>query len=991
MGLLDSIYEAVVGTASDAADGAGDALASMASEIVEQFDEGLLTFIEQAEALLAVDAGGVEAVNETLVALVVAILDAGDDVANRLAKLFAAWLDLVSDEVRAAADLVPRIFQALSSQSDALMTVLRIFVQGFSDFAALFRGLVARVLPDEHEYRQFCERVLLPLVGAALLAPGLGAEAVGKALATVLREDSPAFGGKKSIFDLGMPSAGLPNWGVDLLQSTPFRLRRVAWMVVLLLENLRTACGIAAAMPDGVAVPNPGMNALFQPLADWAGDIVTDYLDAVEELVTQVIAHLLNEADNDFELEWAILEVARFTPVGLLFVLVATSVKLVTSPLPFLHLVLNPIEDDPNLKVRRLPGPCDTVKYVVLSDVHRDPESDARPEFQPGSIDHFLENRELYGDLIRYYAKAGYTIIEAGDCEELWFHRDFSVRPAERMRDIIATHSDLYDLFADLHAKKRYFRVRGNHDSYLQDPDVLAELNAVMDPQGTYPFEVWDFLILEGVKSMHDIPLYLGLDSEPNEDRRPLIITHGHQWDFWNCDANNILGKLIVTAVVTPLDRLDDPLRDIGGISSFGSPLVNFKTILSELLVFSSWPGYEPAVRILDQTRHMLDEDRRFTDDIMYSETLASLMGLMIPVRPGPDDKCGVPFPGGRCLSNLMSLGHTHTPHNQPYYDLHDIPVVKDLLETAESAINNLTQGLVDTNLGLIKSYYLNTGVSGWYERCVWGIELGDLSHGTGQPKLVFWTHSTRPDRPNTMDWELPHRPRTGGAVPPGDMIHGPLKELIDRLKTMVGSAADLAGETAAGATEDGTNRLIGSLSAHISIQNVLEGVSKWKPVDVAVSFEKGGAGAAEAVQTLIAQLALGLLQTQRDGGVARFRTSVQIPEALYGALLRLESDLPVAKAVGADPIASAIGSLSVLREIGSRGFRRSSPALLPEWESEERSCLGVLLLLATLASGDSGRLSAKLTHGKGTSLEAELTIGRGDGLPVDASPPSTS
>ena len=52
MGLLDSIYEAVVGTASDAADGAGDALASMASEIVEQFDEGLLTFIEQAEALL---------------------------------------------------------------------------------------------------------------------------------------------------------------------------------------------------------------------------------------------------------------------------------------------------------------------------------------------------------------------------------------------------------------------------------------------------------------------------------------------------------------------------------------------------------------------------------------------------------------------------------------------------------------------------------------------------------------------------------------------------------------------------------------------------------------------------------------------------------------------------------------------------------------------------------------------------------------------------
>ena len=222
-------------------------------------------------------------------------------------------------------------------------------------------------------------------------------------------------------------------------------------------------------------------------------------------------------------------------------------------------------------------------------------------------------------------------------------------------------------------------------------------------------------------------------------------------------------------------------------------------------------------------------------------------------------------------------------------------------------------------------------------------------------------------------------------------MIHGPLKELIDRLKTMVGSAADLAGETAAGATEDGINRLIGSLSAHISIQNVLEGVSKWKPVDVAVSFEKGGAGAAEAVQTLIAQLALGLLQTQRDGGVARFRTSVQIPEALYGALLRLESDLPVAKAVGADPIASAIGSLSVLREIGSRGFRRSSPALLPEWESEERSCLGVLLLLATLASGDSGRLSAKLTHGKGTSLEAELTIGRGDGLPVDASPPSTS
>ncbi len=882
-----------------------------------------------------------DVVNDAVIVVLDAATEGSDDVQQLLDEVFSTWSQSFGQSTEAIADIIRRLFEQFGQVAAFFRSAMETLVAAIADFPKRFQSVAEQALSNPLALVSTTEALLLPMLatGAAVFGTGIAAEA----LWLVLQDDGTALGARVSALELGFSGSFSPQ-ASNLLQAPGLVLPLGTWAVAMVLEGLRQA-GEFAQLLDGLPTGNGLLDGVFGPITQTMAQIASDYIENAESLAEALAAHLIEGAENQAELEWRLLQLARFTPVGVFLLIVATSVKLVTSPAPWLNLLFNPIEEDPRLSVRRLPQPSASAKYVVFSDVHRDEKDAERPPFQFGSIDHFLPNQDTYLDLLKYHAQNGYTVIEAGDCEELWFHRDFSVTIPEKMQQIVDTNAEIYAILRDLHAEGRYFRVFGNHDSYLRDVDTFAPLRAAMEADGAPAFRIHDFIIIEGVKTMHDVLFHLGLDSHPNAERKPLIITHGHQWDFWNCDANNILGKIIVSAVVTPLDMLDDPLRDLAGISSFGTPLVNFKQELSTTPIFSSWQSYEPAVVKLDKIQHMEDQERVFLDDIQYSETLAALMGMMIAVSAGPEDTCSIGTPSG-CLMNLMSIGHTHNPHNMPYFDLGELPFAKTLTDAVEAQISTATAGLFNPQVGMLRSNYINTGISGWYDECFWALDLGDQSHGTGQPKLVTWTYNTRLDRPNHMDWELPHVPRNGGETP-GDVLD-------EKIRTILAAGIDALSEGA-----DRVLDVVGSLSSDALFAAAEKG---WKPSSIALRFD----GTRGGIDAFMLQLAMALLPNTEGA----FTVSVELPKGLSADLARLmKSRLPAAGKSARRQMCAAIATLAVTKGALRSGLRGA------EWNAET-GALGALMLLAQLVEANRDGLSVQLDV-KGGTVTGTITFAR--------------
>lgn len=936
----------------------GNLIDSMVSHVEDDFQAALNDFQDLAESILSTDPNDYFTVNDSLLTLIEVAIENNEDLADGLSGAFQSWAEHLADNQDAIVDLLSRLYDMFSDQVDVYQTLLAAMIGALSNFPDLFHQLCKRIAAHSSLYLEGLEKLMLPLFYAGISA--FGADQGVKAIRNVLTDSSSLFSSRVACDDLGLVENNLSELQMNLLDAPTFRLPRGVWMIAGMIDALRQASSYSNLLPQPIDIPNPFLQTVLGPVAGMITQAVSDYLNNIDALLDELIARLLEQAENDFEIEWLVLQLARFTPVGLLFVLVGTTVKLFTSPAPWLELLLNPVEENPDLNVLRLDGPSETNKYILFSDIHRDAASDERPPYQFGSIDHFMPNRGQYLELLKHYADIPeYTIIEIGDCEELWFHRDFSRTPTQKMQEIVQTHVEIYELLRDLHEQGRYVRIQGNHDSYLQDTETFNVLRDAIESDGSEPFEIYDFAIIEGVKTMQDVDLWLGLDSDPNSDRKPMLLAHGHQWDFWNCEANNILGKMIVSAVVTPLDMLDDPLRDLAGLSRHGSPLVNFKQILGNLPVFNSWQNYEPGVVRMDEIQHMDDQSRLFTDDVMYSETMASLMGMLIPIAPGPNDvDCGLLNLNGRCLLNLMTLGHTHNPQNQPYYDLKVLPYVKEVLIGLQDAIASATFGLFDVELGLVKSNYLNTGMTGWHEECIWAIDIGKESHGTGQPKLVNWTYNTRVDRPNHMDWELPHIPRDSGPTP-GDQVEDYLSQLLGMLSDMV---------------EQERDKLIEVLSQAPLTSVVAGALKNWKPVDLAFNYAKGGA--AESASALMFQCLVGIV----SGKSGSFSVNVELPPALRKPFAQArQAGFKGASQSKRDSLTHAIASMAVIQEVARTGL---SLELGPQPDPDgHRACLGLMFVLAQLQQSKSRQFSVKLKSSK-TSISATVSL-HGQKMPL--------
>ena len=413
--------------------------------------------------------------------------------------------------------------------------------------------------------------------------------------------------------------------------------------------------------------------------------------------------------------------------------------------------VLQLKQKDRPLKIKELEAPSETAhrKYMIFSDLHRDAREDCRdPAFF--DVSHFTKNKDIYCSALNYCQSQGYTVIENGDCEELWYPPGMTDGdPLPRARSILEKHGDVYDVLSKMHQAGRYFRLRGNHDDYWVNGGDMGPLREHFpDPD----FTIWDAVVIPEVKTMgtelwgvlwkilkewdsldsqeilerllDQIPL--GLSPDHYHRKKPLFILHGHQLDFWNCDEHNYLGKAITRGIAFPADGVDALPYYLKGIDWDGNPLIKFGDILAKITPWDYWPPEDFALDLSRRIENMEEINRKLQDSLSFSETFAALLPVFLKYKgKGPS----LIDPAVQIL-----IGHTHYPQSRPHLNLHGLISSGDLVE------------------GMVKVSYFNSGSGGWWEGVVWAVEITEK----GQPRLVYWDRNS--SSPHLMSWEL-HAP----------------------------------------------------------------------------------------------------------------------------------------------------------------------------------------------------------------------------------------
>lgn len=154
----------------------------------------------------------------------------------------------------------------------------------------------------------------------------------------------------------------------------------------------------------------------------------------------------------------------------------------------------------------------DNSKLVFISDVHRGDGT---------YFDSLMPNRNIYKTALNYYYKNGFTYVEGGDGDELWKNRNCA--------DIAYSHNDIFKILNKFKAKERLYMIYGNHDMIKKRKDFKVKQKASLSKSLIH--EVDEFL-----KLIEDITFYEGIvfKYEPLDEK--MLITHGHQVDFMNCE-----------------------------------------------------------------------------------------------------------------------------------------------------------------------------------------------------------------------------------------------------------------------------------------------------------------------------------------------------------------------------------------------------------------------------------------------------------------------
>lgn len=156
-------------------------------------------------------------------------------------------------------------------------------------------------------------------------------------------------------------------------------------------------------------------------------------------------------------------------------------------------------------------------KFIIFSDQHKG-TGDAADDFFPA--------RENFMTALDHYLAEGYTLVNLGDCEELWENSEKAA--VDFNRDVLLKEAQF------LQAGK-YFRVFGNHDLSWK---YQVPRSLYLEPVFGKKLEVCEGILLT---TMHQ------------EKEFQILLTHGHQGD--RRSDGNWLSTWFVAAVWTPIQR----------------------------------------------------------------------------------------------------------------------------------------------------------------------------------------------------------------------------------------------------------------------------------------------------------------------------------------------------------------------------------------------------------------------------------------------------
>ena len=904
------------------------------------FDAALSTLFDEAIDVLT---PGTPVERVFLVAFS-AFEDVADDVYGRL---WQALLDLAGDPrlTGGIGDTIAAVLQLLSDSPNIMRPAVKaLFEIPTLDLDGILTALVELGLERLNDARAFLNLLMHALAGAIGNAdPGRLAIAF---MDLAVAGDDPST-------NVSVPALiGAPG----IVQTPDFELPAVP---ALLMSALG---GLVASIP-GFVPRLPTSDSLYEVIRNIAGGLgEVQAMTGIDQLfdidkMTKLIGAIIDYSAADLDRELMLLRTSRMPVLGAAVTIMATVKAALTNALPWWDLMGSNIEHDPKFDTKVLPRPgtdnpdagSGKRKYLIFSDVHRDKTADDRGFLNFGSIDHFMHNHDLYARVLDWADDEGYTVIEAGDCEELWYIRDFADYdgPAAEMAQIVAANGMIYDKLKGLHENGRFYRVKGNHDSYLDLPAVRSVLDAAMyHPPTTVnrdPFEIYDFVIIEGVKTLQDawhgggletlvdlvkgdltIDGYLedtlqrvrgyaiGLDSSRYTETKPMIVAHGHQWDFWNCRENELVGKMISNMVGVPADQLLDPFVDARGIAWDGEPAVRFGAIAADMPVLNNWLATRQAVHFAHKIQHQSTADRLLVDDVMYMETVAALsatLGIEID-QPGdddPDERLGAADYAGKPLDRFMALrfnqlcvGHTHFPKSQPYWDIESLLSPLGVGNLVRQVTSTLFAGW-EPSLNVMRALYYNSGNSGWHEGVIWAIEITEL----GQARLVYWTHNSL--EPETMDWEL-----RGMPAAQRDELEARIDGVRDQVVTMLQSLGAQQALTAAAAVVSVPAAFVAGIVAQSS-DNVELDLGAIL-ADASIKAEK----VVGNLQSMIGEFIMTALLRQADAAQPRsFTLRVPMPPGIEDALAGVTDLLNQMSDIDAAAIPKlACGWLMVVRNL---------------------------------------------------------------------------
>ena len=177
--------------------------------------------------------------------------------------------------------------------------------------------------------------------------------------------------------------------------------------------------------------------------------------------------------------------------------------------------------------------PCDYLsRFVIMSDCHRGIGNWG---------DNFLKNQNIYSAALDYYYQNDYTYIELGDGDELWENRNMS--------EIVATHSDVFELLARFYGEQRLYMLCGNHDFVKKKQQFLRCCNDYYCENKCCRLPLMPGLC---------VPEGLILKNRING--HCIFLVHGHQGDLLN-DTLWKFSRFLVRYIWRPLElfALNDP------------------------------------------------------------------------------------------------------------------------------------------------------------------------------------------------------------------------------------------------------------------------------------------------------------------------------------------------------------------------------------------------------------------------------------------------